>query len=662
MALWTSGGRSLEALGSAGWFSFAVPGGVSGVAVGFNRNDLSADPSEIERGMFFGAGSFRVFEGGTNRTASVPYTDGEVFYVVRAHDGKVYYCRTGTPAVVPGLSFALPGALVYTSTAAYVGDAYLDASLLSAGDSVNDAALTVLDSAFPDGTIDINFQPWEVAAAEGEYNSIEVDFQPMTLEAEMIEATGANINFLPWVVAASEGEYNSIEVNFEPPTASAIEGTEAIADGIDINFEPLTAYLVMGGLDTSEIDINFEPMHARGAEGDLAEINIFMSAPFAFAYMPEPATPYFAVSLPAFGNWELIPDIEDVVEVSEEMFTDAYRIVEDIFEVTQETFATSITERTITDEFTAEDATFQGSGWTIEDIFEIEDEAVYLGNSLIVEDEFVVETWVETAGVSEAFVEDVFEASDSTVANHVWILEDEFEALEETQIAAYVFVEDVFEALEEVSGTGHTAQIIEDIVEVLEEVFFTSIGTQLVVDEVLASDEVFKYDAGLIAWVMNTESAGVSWYDNWAFTDMAVGRDGKVFAIGPEGLSVIGGGTDAGTKIPARVEFGFTDFSGYDREGHPKNDSHQKKRVDSYWLGYTADGALSSTVETYGQGYPAYTYKMEPRAANSPRNNRIIPGKALNARYWRMTLANTNGCAFEVHSLAADIALSARRI
>ena len=54
--------------------------------------------------------------------------------------------------------------------------------------------------------------------------------------------------------------------------------------------------------------------------------------------------------------------------------------------------------------------------------------------------------------------------------------------------------------------------------------------------------------------------------------------------------------------------------------------------------------------------------KMEPRAANSPRNNRIIPGKALNARYWRMTLANTNGCAFEVHSLAADIALSARRI
>ena len=48
MALWTSGGRSLEALGSAGWFSFAVPGGVSGVAVARTINGEIHSPVVLD--------------------------------------------------------------------------------------------------------------------------------------------------------------------------------------------------------------------------------------------------------------------------------------------------------------------------------------------------------------------------------------------------------------------------------------------------------------------------------------------------------------------------------------------------------------------------------------------------------------------------------------
>lgn len=175
----------------------------------------------------------------------------------------------------------------------------------------------------------------------------------------------------------------------------------------------------------------------------------------------------------------------------------------------------------------------------------------------------------------------------------------------------------------------------------------------------LGADVVMK-TPGLVAWVMNADTGGVSWYDNWAFTSMAV-VDGRVFASGPDGLVLLGGDSDGADTIDARVEYGLTEFGGYDKGGQPK-ESQGKKRVPALWFGYTAQGALAAEVETYGQGLPAYTYAMPPRSANQPRNNRIQPGKGLNARYWRIGVSNVSGCDFEVHSLAAEVAASNRRL
>ena len=130
---------------------------------------------------------------------------------------------------------------------------------------------------------------------------------------------------------------------------------------------------------------------------------------------------------------------------------------------------------------------------------------------------------------------------------------------------------------------------------------------------------------------------------------------------GDGGLHVLGGNLDGTDRIDARVDFGYTEFGGYDQQGLP-NPSDVKKRVPSFWFGYHADGELTATVETYGQGYGPYTYAMAPRAADAPRNSRVVPGKGLNARYWRISVANANGCAFEVHSIAAEVAASTRRL
>lgn len=166
----------------------------------------------------------------------------------------------------------------------------------------------------------------------------------------------------------------------------------------------------------------------------------------------------------------------------------------------------------------------------------------------------------------------------------------------------------------------------------------------------VAEDLALYAQPGAVALVMNTETAAVSWYENWQFTDMAqVGN--TVLAIGPEGLAVLGGNTDAGDRISASLAWGYRDFG-----------SEQKKRVDSFWFGYSATGLLQVGVQTFGQGYGRFVYRMENRQATKGRNNRITPGQGLNARYWKVDISNVAGCAFDVESMGADLLISTRRM
>lgn len=166
----------------------------------------------------------------------------------------------------------------------------------------------------------------------------------------------------------------------------------------------------------------------------------------------------------------------------------------------------------------------------------------------------------------------------------------------------------------------------------------------------VAEDLALYAQPGAVALVMNTETAAVSWYENWQFTDMAqVGN--TVLAIGPEGLAVLGGNTDAGDRINASLAWGYRDFG-----------NEQKKRVDSFWFGYSATGLLQVGVQTFGQGYGRFVYRMENRQATKGRNNRVTPGKGLNARYWKVDISNVAGCAFDVDSMGVELLNSTRRI
>ena len=79
-------------------------------------------------------------------------------------------------------------------------------------------------------------------------------------------------------------------------------------------------------------------------------------------------------------------------------------------------------------------------------------------------------------------------------------------------------------------------------------------------------------------------------------------------------------------------------------------------------MSYTG-GALQCEVEAYdSHDDTVYTYDLEERLADAPRNNRIKLGKGQTSRYWRLTLSNVDGSDFQIHDLDADLAASKRRL
>lgn len=153
------------------------------------------------------------------------------------------------------------------------------------------------------------------------------------------------------------------------------------------------------------------------------------------------------------------------------------------------------------------------------------------------------------------------------------------------------------------------------------------------------------------AFVVNTETSAVSHYTNFGFDSFAQLPDGRVLAAGPTGLAVLEGPNDAGSPIHAAITTGFSDFK-----------TPQTKRVEAVYFGYTSDGQMDFMAEARDSGHSPTTYRLEERLSTTPRTTRVHIGKGLFGRYWRFTVQNVGGSAFEIHDMAADVATSARRV
>jgi hypothetical protein len=163
-------------------------------------------------------------------------------------------------------------------------------------------------------------------------------------------------------------------------------------------------------------------------------------------------------------------------------------------------------------------------------------------------------------------------------------------------------------------------------------------------------DTIWAADLNALAWVMNTETGGLSNYDNFGYDSIAE-HNGKLYATSPNGIYEIDGETDDGRAIDAELQTGFLDF-----------DRDEKKRLSDIYVSYTG-GALECTLEPYTVANgTVYTYEMEEREADAPRNNRIKVGKGVASRYWRFTFNNVSGADFQIHDVAVEAGISKRRL
>jgi len=337
--------------------------------------------------------------------------------------------------------------------------------------------------------------------------------------------------------------------------------------------------------------------------------------------------------------------IVDTLELSDEQ--DEYRFFPLSDTVIINDARQEVHEQNLADTVQISDAQQASTGQSVEAAISFSDELLDLVGAVI-EDTVAFSDAREVAGASATDLVDTFSLQDSMSAGGETEVESVVTFSDAMDVRAETLVESVIELSESLLSSGVLSSVVEDTIELSDAQQVLAQTNDTVSDTFILRDSHHHKLPGAIAWVMNTETAAPSWYSNWQFIDMVQVGD-RVLAVGPEGLVELGAATDNGDDIDAGVTYGFSDFG-----------ADYKKRVDAFWFGYTSEDVLEASVETLGN--PVYTYSMLPRDAEQARNNRIRPGKGLNARYWRVAIDNVGGCAFDVDSIAADVVQSARRL
>lgn len=656
---WISGAHSTATMTAGGWFSFTVPTGVAGVAAGLNTADTTTDPSEIQHGLVFSSGQFYVAELGVRRTSDATYSDGEVFHVLRSGE-KVYYCRGTASSVAPGV--VLPGTLIYASTAPSAGTVILDASILGIGDRID--GLTFMEEPVG-GVAVLAMKPMLVQVSDTYTSSAVVAFKPLELGATT-DRGEVQASFLCFDLLASDQDYGQVLVGFQPLEASGLAG-EPVTDIVDVAFSPFSLYAEAGEQTQSAIDVNLPPLVAIAVDADYAQAVVAMRplATYAQADLTDTGN-YFRIYLPALSpnaianNSARSAAIEDRANAFDTVLGEVVAVLNDKATASDQAIPTIARTRAIEDVAYGSDTVLSATRIpVVEDGFLASDElatgvAVLVSDALSAFDELIA------AVATVLLVEDALKASDFADSSVLVLVEDGMLASDNALAEESVALTDVALASDElIAGTLELALL--DDAAITSDSFEISVqSAATLIDTLLASDELIVRTPGLTAWVLNTESGGVCWYDNWSFTCMAA-ASGKVFAVGPDGLMVLGGATDDGAAINSEVQYGFTDFGGYDRSGSPAGNPY-KKRVAQYWFDYYSEGSIEISVETYGENFSGYTYTMPSRPAMSPRNGRIEPGRGLVARYWRLAVRNSAGADFSINSIAADTLQSARKL
>lgn len=153
----------------------------------------------------------------------------------------------------------------------------------------------------------------------------------------------------------------------------------------------------------------------------------------------------------------------------------------------------------------------------------------------------------------------------------------------------------------------------------------------------------FRLDTGeYIAWVINTESSGVSTYTNFPFNSFAV-IGGVAFGLTSTGMHALDADDDDGDAINARLRVGLTDMG-----------TRLLKNVSEAYIGFTSDEKMllrTITPNPATGAREAVTYNMKAVGNASLASQRHELGRGVKAVDWDFELENIDGADFELHSV-----------
>lgn len=193
--------------------------------------------------------------------------------------------------------------------------------------------------------------------------------------------------------------------------------------------------------------------------------------------------------------------------------------------------------------------------------------------------------------------------------------------------------------LDATASTGMMVAVAVDESLLLDDATTTSLAANVLLREALECFGTLSINGDVWScWIINTESKGVARYTHYPFNSFAVAPWGAYVGATDTGLYTLGGGTDDGTPITARIRSALTDFG-----------DRRAKRVPSMYIGYTADGQIglkvAHTSTTTGQKVEDH-YLLEPRNAGDVRENRFKIGRGIASVYLGFELVNVAGADF----------------
>lgn len=206
---WNAGARSIDSLAADGAATFSVANAVVGVVVGLHAGVAGFTFSEAAHALYFHAGTVSVLESGVVKSASVPYTVADVFRIERVASVVRYFKGT---------------ALIHTSAVPSYGAQYLESSMYSGGDSVLNAALSVITtSGLGSGGASLR----SLAARGGDVASSggAVTLAPAAVSGTGLSEQGGGAVLQAFATVGSSGAYAGGGAELAPVRAAGESGT-----------------------------------------------------------------------------------------------------------------------------------------------------------------------------------------------------------------------------------------------------------------------------------------------------------------------------------------------------------------------------------------------------------------------------------------------------